>query len=661
MKYISLIFILYCTYCSSIFAQSKDKRAVLLVKGNLKALSVSPDEKLWFIPYYDGTFFTNSIKEDWQKGPDFIKKRKNGDDLRPELDAISFFNKDTFIITGTIYSDTKKLNGLYFTQNGGKSWENKPFGNANDLPLSVFTLKTGQIWSGTTSGLYFSPDFGKTWQQQNTAIKAHSLFMQNSNTGIIGSFENEIYITNDNWANLTKIETPLDQQKFILNDRNTLDKIIEKAIIWQNFIVVNQHGHIFYTEISKINWQEFPTEITQFELDKNTQRLFATNKKNQVIVFSTPTNCTLFQEKALLSSAKDLKIVNNSIYILDHENELYKLSEQAVFQTIPYTNEYPIEQPKIIQKGKTLTWGLSGRHLYVTENNTENWQREYLLEKEYDDFRLRNDSNLIISKNEIDTYFYSLAQHKATPYTNKHLIDDFFKYPIKKATVLLHEYTQCFSSGTGTVTINYTIKDSLLKCNTITRRGFNRAKKNWFFKNKANINTLNRILKKAIETPDYTPTLNDFHITEQDKSDYLKVITAISAEGFVDFQEPYKSYYQSVPSKLYTLDSNYVAKYLTGKSESDGFNRSFQVVFTNQNNEELRISLSDYYIFWHFPCFLTYKSAEFKCYNIELLYYIGSLFPAGLSRPEKNNMPANKYLLLLIGQKTYLENEKIHQ
>lgn len=625
------ICILALFFTTTAFGQTKDRRAVLDIQGRVKEISVSQDEKIWLVTAIGNTYYTNNIDSNWHYGnPIFEKDENNFSYLNsPNLDRISFFNKDTAIMTGYISGNEKsRKSGYYFTKDAGNTWQLLDFGSDSWI-YDVFVDKKGNAWIGGSSGeIFFSDDYGLHWKKlnspYNSSSRMHSIFMTDQTNGISGALHNDIYITSNNWKSSKKVTTPLDQKKYN-SDRG--DDRIEKIILWNNFIVVNQNGHIYYTQNDKIDWQPFPVKIYDFELDKEANLLFAITDSLKVISLSSPTSFEFITDQRLSSFPLDLKVVNHSLFIVSTKYDVYKVDKNGLTYAIPYTTDKKIEEPRIVKKGKKLIWGVNGNQIYLAEDNKRDWYRENALEFNIVDFMLLNDSVAVLWDGIKDNYLYSLKDHTPQKYFPEFPLQTFLLSPVKSFSI--NSGTQgCFHHENHEVHYEKT-KDSFF-----TTKSCSVGKQTSSFKNKVNENILTTILLSINSNPSVIPLLKDFKITEKDKQNYLTLIEERLKNKDYDFSSWKKKYnkdfYYSVPSMLDTLD-NSVIQNILNQVESGWSTTSnwFRIQIVNENKDTLTIS-RDYYMNtlpWNLPWKFEYKGLHFNCYNIAFSQFINSCIP----------------------------------
>ncbi len=630
------IYILTLFLTTTVFGQTKDRRAELDIKGRVKEISVSPDEKIWLVTAIGNTYYTDNIDSNWHYGkPIFESTDEFGFD-NPNLDRISFFNKDTAIMTGYISVSKKeyKKNGYYLTKNAGKTWELLDFGGDTWI-YNVFVDKQGSAWMGGSSGeIFFSKDFGQHWEKlnspYNSSSRMNSIFMLNSTTGISGALHNNIYTTSDNWKSNKKIKTPYDQKKYSPPTGYSDDRI-EKILIWNNFIVVNQNGHIYYTESNNIDWQPFPIKVCDFELDNDSKTLFAISDSLKIVSFTSPTEFHLLTDKRLSSYPIDIKVINGSLFVVSSGYEVYTVNKNGLTRSIPYTTDKKIEEPQIVKQGTKLVWGTNGNQIYLADDNERDWYRENALDFYIRDFRLLNDSVAILWDGKKNNYLYSLGDHTPKEYFPETPLKTFLASPIK--TFIINSGSQgCFHGYNDEVRYER-VNDSVFITTTASANGF-REKKSSNFKNKISSSVLTTIITDISTNPSAIPTFKDFHITVSDKKNYLKLVDNQLKNKESDYfdrkKKINKDFYYSVPAMLDSLDNSIIQSVLNqtegGWSTTSNW---FTVQIINQNNDTLNIERSYYMktLPWNLPWKFEYNGQHFNCCNIDFSRFINACIP----------------------------------
>ncbi|MFZ4477090.1 MAG: WD40/YVTN/BNR-like repeat-containing protein, partial [Saprospiraceae bacterium] len=167
------IYLFALLFTTTVFGQTKDRRAAIYIEGRVDEISVSPDEKIWLVTALGNTYYTNRIDSNWHYGKPVFKSTEELDSDHPGLDRISFFNKDTAIMTGYISVEKKghNNNGFYLTQDGGANWKLLDYGG-NSCIYTAYTDKQGNAWlGGQSKEIYYSGDFGQHWKTLKLPFK----------------------------------------------------------------------------------------------------------------------------------------------------------------------------------------------------------------------------------------------------------------------------------------------------------------------------------------------------------------------------------------------------------------------------------------------------------------------------------------------------------
>jgi len=647
---------------TTVFGQTKDRRAELDIQGRVNEISVSPDEKIWLVTAIGNTYYTDNIDSNWHYGkPLFEKETDDYSTNNPHLERISFFNKDTAILTGYISANKKeyKKNGYYLTKDAGKTWKLFDFGGDSWI-YNTFVDKNGNVWMGGSSGdIYFSKDFGQHWEKlnspYNSSSRMHSIFMTNSTNGISGALHNDIYITTDNWKSNKKIATPYDQKKYT-NESGYSDDRIEKVLLWNNFIVVNQNGHIYYTEADKIDWKAFPIKVFDFELDNVSKILFAVTDSLKISIFTSPTEYQLLADKKLSGFPVDMKIVNHSLFVVSNGYDVYKVNQSGLTHAIPYTSDKPISEPQIVKHGANLTWGANGNQIYLSEKSKD-WYRENALDFGISDFMLLNDSVAILWDGIKDNYLYSLKDHTPQKYFPESPLKIFLSSPVKILSI--NSGSQgCFHSVNNEV--NYERVNDCTFATTKFSVNHYYDKEPSTFKNKVNGNDLTNALATINATPSGIPSLKDFKISEKDKKNYLALVDKqLKSKDYDDLngkKKINKTSYYSVPPMLDTLNGSIITAILNQRERVWSTTSNwFTIQIINENNDTLNIS-RNYYLStlpWNLPWKFEYNGLNFNCYNIEFSRFINACIPDNFMDKEVFD---NKILIMQIAD--YLYNKK---
>ena len=639
---------------SSVFCQMKNRYGVPDIDEGIIGFSVSSNEGIRFVTSKGKTYCTSNIDSTWHCNNSLFPDSANCD--FPELDNASFFNKDTAIITGYISVDGLGLkNGLYVTIDGGRSWKLVDYGG-NDWIYDAFVDKQGHAWIGGSSGnIYYSKDFGQHWTILNSPfvepeLRMKSMYMKSSTTGIAGALFNALYVTSDNWSSFKKITTPFTQNKYNANLGDSYQDI-NKVCIWENYLVVNQYGYIYYSNKDKIFWKEFPVKIIDFERDPVSKKLFALTDDYKIISFTTPTDYVYLSGKAL--SNGNLKVANSSVYLLN-KSEIFKVNSKGVNHNYLLANDREIKEVYRITHHNKLTWGVNGMHLYISENGGKDWIRENILTINPVNIHLLNDSTAILRDRSNDSYMYKLKDHTLTNYQFNNPLSDFLSSPIN-SMIINSGCDNCNHENESV--IEYKKKNEGLLSTNKFNTYHNSKDTSTVFINKVDGNILKGILTSINRNPYTNPTLSDFHITGMDINNYLKLVNKILKTNTVDVLEKKKKvnkeFYYSVPNKLHTLNRTVLLKVLAQK-ESIWSNSSnlFKIEIINEAHDTLHISRRYYEntLAWNLPWEVEFKGKTFNNSSVTFSKWIGTCIPKGFN---ENDVFDTKYLIMNIADYLY--------
>ena len=641
----------------AVIGQERDKRAKLEIRGRVTEVSISPDDRIWLATRMSNTYFANSIDSSWHIGPTFDDSGNDYGSNGPYLERISFFNSDTAILTGYIGVDedfTLVKDNYYLTQDGGVSWELKEFSDDTWI-YDVYLNNTGKAWMGGSSGnILFSNDFGNSWQKRESPFdnnsRMHSIFMVDSSNGIAGALHNKICLTTDNWKTYNCIPTPLDQGIYTSEKKRRNDRI-EKIRVWNNLLVVNQNGATYFSPRDSIHWIEFEQKIVHFELNDSASSLYALLGDNTIVEYSSPFN---FEFKASLKRDcrfLDVEVVNGSMYLLSSNLEVFKVDDTTVSVSNLYTEDFKISRPAIVKKGQNLWWGVNGDNLYLSLKDDSSWFRESNFDFFITDFKVLNDSTVILWDGQSKNYTYKISGRPPELYTYENPLQEFLQNPVE--SIIIYSGTRgCFHFVMDTV--KYELEnDSLFTLSRHTKTGATKkqirhAKK---FFNNFSADLLDKTLSQINDQPNRIPSIEDFAITNADKEKYLELVDQRIDQhnkGYGDFEGIDREFYVSVLNFLDTLSEGTLSKVLYHPEGIISTTSSiFHVRLTNSVGQDIHIERFYFHDSnaWHLPWIIEFDSQYFSSASLELSSFIENAIPMGFYSSEYFD---NSYLIMSI-------------
>lgn len=307
--------------------RKNDPRSEKLINSGINGISISKSGEL-YLTTTGKVYYAKDISSKWREIKVVRSRLKEDYENSPHLERISFFNNSIGIISGYISTEKNpnKKDGLFRSDDRGKTWQNISFGGDQWI-YDSFVTNNGEAWIGGSSGaIYYSNDYGKEWralqsQPFNSETRMHRIFMKNTNVGIAGALANELKITKDNWKTFSVIETPMDQRKVkeLIHD----DSRINNALLFNNLIIVSQSEKFFYSDKNNISWKPLPGNIIKIELDIPSNTLYGINADRKVIVFNNKLTPTILNDKALNNMPLGFKVFNGNAFILDEKYGVY--------------------------------------------------------------------------------------------------------------------------------------------------------------------------------------------------------------------------------------------------------------------------------------------------------------------------------------------------
>lgn len=641
MKTLKFLLILLLTYSHS-FGQ-KDYRALLRIRGASEEFCISRDSTIWIATKTGDTYYTENLIYPWYEGS--FKSNETTLVSGLTFERASFFNRDTGYISGFIQKNGKQ-DFIYWTKDGGKKWEEVIFGKSSWIDANYLDYN-GLAWmSGSSQYIYFTNDYGKTWQtkekiEPNTNMRIRTIYFQDSINGIVGDFWNRLYLTKDNCKTWVKISTPLDQKKYNRLYSNERPTII-KAQIFNNHIIVNQQGNIFYTTTDTINWKILEL-ASDFEYDKNKNILFVVNKDLSVNRYDNDLKFIWKSQKHLISNPISIKTLNGSLYTW-HRNEFYKIGSENWYYTPIYTTQYPIESPEVTFKTTDKKWGTSGRDILQSDDQGVNWYRIALLDFYIGNLMPKTDTSAIITDYTLSkTYLFSTNSRSLIPYVLKNPFSDFLRSGIKEIEIQ-HGYGD--NPPCSNTIIFKQKSDSIFEFSSYKIAKGNDSKHNRF-KNSISLSEVTRILNLINDYPYKNLRFSDFNISQKDKGDFSNLIekrfkefaegNRNSSENSFKFGLPYVNvdfnYFKSLKDSIQNLSDSTVNMIFASRSNSWSSLPTWTYLkFKNIKSEELIIYNSDYETnAWNLPWIISYNNFRTLAPILDISTFIYSHSPNDLS------------------------------
>jgi hypothetical protein len=635
----------------------KDYRALLNIRGGTSEFNISKDSTFWIATKTGDTYSSDGFGKPWHYGN--FKSSEMEPVSGMTFERASFFNHDTGYISGFIQKNIKQ-DFIYWTKDGGKNWEEVNFGKSSWIDAN-FIDYNGHAWmSGSSQLIYYSNDFGRTWTafdkiEPTTNMRISSIYFSDTIRGIVGDFWNRIYITNDNCKTWQKITSPLDQKKY-KNYQKEARPEIQKAERFDEYLMVNQQGHIFYTKVAPIEWKELKNVI-DFEYDNKSRRVYIVTSDLKVGILDTTFNQTWVSKEKLISSPICLRVFNGSLYAWNRF-QLYRINQNK-FEVIPvYTSDHPIEKPALTAKATYKVWGATGSEVFQSGDFGKTWYRLAFLPFYMGNFKPISDDEAIVSDGALSKFYLLSVNNdsvKISPYQVVNPLGHFLEKPIKEFYV--EDGSQgCFHFQKERIQYEKYHDTTFTSINIENIKGDDIEKKK--YKNIISLRDLDILLGSLNITPNQSQQLKQIILSPSTKKEYFEEIERISKVkpqddgpefkiGSRSYALPYynvdfafyKTHYDSIALLNDTLIRTILSQRDGGWSTTTNW---LKISITNQSGNELVITNSDLTPnAWYLPWIITVDGLSFPVMSTDITRFIERSTPVGFIMSEtKMNVQA---------------------
>jgi len=483
------------------------------ISGGTEGFAISKSEKIWIATKPGKTYFTEKLGDLWHLGtltrPDGISGGI--------FDRVNYVSDSILIISGFIHGKNSETNFIYRSKNNGKTWEKFIFGKSSWID-AFYSNGQGKIWmSGSSQLIYYSDDYGKTWKEFDKVEKKGNLrfstihFSKNDSIGLFSSFWNVIYKTTDNCQSWVKIPTPLSQNKYSrLSKEDRPD--IRKIRVFNNYLIVNQQGNIFYSNQDSINWIQIPN-VVNFEVTKNRELIYFINKDLTIQTFDKFFK-PKWQSIKKLNKFSLIETQNENLYVFTY-SDIYRINQNDFSKYELLTNEVPISEPyqKLTYNGELI--GFKDSRILKYDKDKQAWYKYMSVP-----FNIANSvkfkNGLIISDPGLQ-YRYSVELDKKE--INKFVLpNELFDLENNKIVSIRFEVGSqgCFHSNL--IFKEYKLKGDNLNLKDKSDKEFNKIPKI------IEINSINNLVKLIDSTRYAINSKKDLKITEEDILEYIELI-----------------------------------------------------------------------------------------------------------------------------------------
>ena len=402
--------------------QQLDYRATLRVASGAQAFSLAPDGRLWMATRMGEVFYADSVGGLWHE-----VKLPRCSDRREDYTIDHVFTPDshTVVLAGYIYApNNRNCTGNYIiSSDGGRTWDFRSLDTCREWIDDSWCTPDRRIWMGGLSGrLLYSDDHGQTFRvihRTDTAgDRFGALWLDTAGQqGILAVLGNKLYLTDDGFRSVRRIETPKGQGALVLDRKNWYGRI-QGTFQWRNWVFVSQEGRWFYAHRDTLQWRPFPLTFGSWALSPDGNTLTAMSVEGLVIIES-PT------EWRKISDAEGSIIFSDSQRtLLTTRDAIIVVDSDGTTVTYPYfTTDYPIEKPYNKMRYKGHLWGYDGNDIYMKKGRR--WGRVARTDFYIQNMRVSDTCLLVESTREV----YSITDRRTqlVPIRYEHPLDRFLE------------------------------------------------------------------------------------------------------------------------------------------------------------------------------------------------------------------------------------------
>ena len=313
---VSLIFNFQFSIFNLAHAQPRDRRVDLHISCGTKA-SVSSTGRLWIASRCGEVYTADSIGATWRT----ISPRHDhtGEIIIPFGDRVALHAGFIPIDRPETREYDAQYDCLFRTETGGQQWDTVRFGEGMHWLKGHHYTSDGHLWIGSSQAtrpgyLFFSADSGRTFttlrSEFDTAVGIVDVYMTDKSNGVLAGYDNQIYVTTDNWRTYRRLPTPRDQG---LNRGWRTEKVRP----WHGMLLVRQRDSSFYSPADNIQWQHTP--LADFEVDTVSGNLWAITDSGQLVLMQDMQHLLVVKDSIDLQFDEICGTLGGNIYLFTSE------------------------------------------------------------------------------------------------------------------------------------------------------------------------------------------------------------------------------------------------------------------------------------------------------------------------------------------------------
>jgi hypothetical protein len=636
------------------FAQTPGKYVMKFYDHHYN-LAVNKNEQLSIATYSGEIAFANSINGNWYKT--FVDKTVGGPTDRVRINNTCYFNTDTAFVSGVIYNDENRVEDIYHTVDGGKSWRCVQFGFEGPVDDAAF-LDNGEAWlSVGYRDIAYTKDYGLTWARLaipvDTSDKNHRfsrIYFNYKRAGIIGSHRNKLAYTNDNCKHWTIIPTPFSEGKCkkIIDPDNNDDKDdnampINRVAIFKDYLLVKQEGRVFYSNLHKVQWVPLP-EYKDFYTDaENSALFFERNRKGFVKCDSELKPVCSFDS---IGNSYSIICKNGSLYVLGRD-KIWQINTSNQLVESPLNSNVNLATREPVSFGHTFTntsylVGHIGNQIYLGKEYK--WLYAFTLPFATDSGTLcMKDEDVILFSRGDSVFYYSISGRKLSKGNGAKEIRDFVADGIH-SIVFIRGFGTCF--GVGKENMIYTLQDNQF---VLARRNTEGSRQDIFSRNCPDtinqrkvaefVQKIPAIYSKQMCVDEMRFSQEEYDTCNRNILKYKSLYEGGQKEGEYPFtfEKGNLDFTKLITlvDSVKTINPELLNWYFITQKNNSTIHYRFTMKLVNNKGEELEIKNEDYYSNgFYCPWQINLNSLHSVSTAIEINRFIRDVYP-GFLRNEK--------------------------
>ena len=348
-------------------AQQRDRRADLNLSC-YREYAVSQSGRLWIATACGKICTADNIHSSWREVKD------QGEYGR--FEKIATFDDKTAVFAGFL---SPGYNYVARTTSSGMFVDTVVFDNKDHWVRALYCDESGRIWMGSALGrnsgaVIYSDDKGASFRVLNRHMPRNSgiefITMVDADSGMAGTYHNQIVTTSDNWKTVHLMPTPFDQ---LVHDTSIhIDDLwVTRIQPWNGCIIVTQmlgsiRSGTFYSACDSIQWHRMPFELSGYMVDRTTGWLWGIADSSRLICLKDFDNRRIYP----VSVVDIIGFASGHVYCTSPDGVLRIDTAGRIDTCGFYTEDRPIEESewgwKKVAQGERL-WASDGISIYILD------------------------------------------------------------------------------------------------------------------------------------------------------------------------------------------------------------------------------------------------------------------------------------------------------